>query len=290
MAGPRTSHASTCHLFCCLTRFAFVRVCCTMAAEPKHRGRAEPNQGRASPHSAEERAKQPQSQARFDKEWKPSFNRRANNKQIDTRMGNSSTRMSAKNFDASMMPAPKTLNDDGSPITPEDAVIFNAGFVDVSGFAPNAVLVLTLSCEGYQDQVGTTGTIGLVDHAQRKLHPHMLQKAFTFALDKNCLPTAMLTLTVLKGRDVAAERKIPVRKLKYSGQKFFNDTIVFGALQGPGKNHNAVPTVKMAFELLSVGDGKIFIHNSPFCPKYMDLELASTPGSHGHPLTLATLT
>jgi hypothetical protein len=195
--------------------------------------------------------------------------------------------VSAKNFDAKGMPAPMTLNDDGKPITPENAVIFNAGFVDVRGFAPNAVLLLTLSCDGYKDQVGKTSTIGLVDHAHRKLQPHMLQKAFTFALDKNCLSSAMLTLTVLKGTDVAAERKIPVRTLKYSGQKFYNETIVFGALQGPGRNHNPVPTVKISFELLSVGDGKIFINNSPFCPKYLDLELASTPGRHGHPLALA---
>ena len=193
---------------------------------------------------------------------------------------------SAKNFDSSQMPAPKTL-DDGAPVGPENAVIFNAGFVNVSGFAPDAILVLTLSAEGYKDQVGQTATIGLVDHGHRKLAPHMLQKAFTFALDKNCLESAVLTLKVLKGNNVAAERKIPVRQLKYSGQKFFNETIVFGALQGPGKNTNVVPTVKMAFELLSVGDGKIFVNNSAFCPKYLNLELASTQGIRSHPLALA---
>jgi hypothetical protein len=203
-------------------------------------------------------------------------------------MGNTlSQTVPAKNFDARQMPAPKTLNDDGAPVTAENAVIFNVGFVNAVGFAPNAILVLTLTADGYKDQIGQTATIGLVDHGHVKLAPHMLQKAFTFALDKNCLQTAVLSLKVLKGNDVAAERKIPVRSLKYSGQKFYKETIVFGALQGPGKNTNVVPTVKMSFELLSVGDGKIFVNSSPFCPKYLDLELASTQGIRSHPLSSA---
>jgi len=71
--------------------------------------------------------------------------------------------------------------------------------------------------------------------------------------------------------------------LKYSGQKFFNETISFGMLQGMDKNHTAVPTIKMAFELLSVGDGKI--HEGKH-PHFVQLELAQAGGGmhQGHPL------
>ena len=34
--------------------------------------------------------------------------------------------------------------------TADANAIFNAGFVNVSGFAPDAILVLTLSAEGYK--------------------------------------------------------------------------------------------------------------------------------------------
>ena len=79
------------------------------------------------------------------------------------------------------------------------------------------------------------------------------------------------------------ERAIPVQSLKYSGQKFFNETISFGMLQGPDRNSKSVPTVKLAFELLAVGDGKVHVAKQPH---YMDLELASAPGVGSHPLGL----
>ena len=189
-------------------------------------------------------------------------------------MGNTHTTLSAKNFDPSRMPV--AVSADGKTLLAENAVIFNVGVREIGAFPANAVVALTLSVPGYRDQVCHTATAGLVTQS-------MLQKGFTFALDKACIETSSLHVRVMSGAQCVAERAIPVKSLKYSGQKFFNETISFGMLQGPDRNSKSVPTVKLAFELLAVGDGKVHVAKQPH---YMDLELASAPGVGIHPLGL----
>lgn len=72
--------------------------------------------------------------------------------------------------------------------------------------------------------------------------------------------------------------------LKYSGEKFFNHTVSFGALQGPERCTSLVPTAQICFELIALGDGKMRINN---LPRFGDLELANTDGSYTHPLHAA---
>ena len=191
-------------------------------------------------------------------------------------MGNTHTTLSAKNFDPSRMPV--AVSADGKTLLAENAVIFNVGVREIGAFPANAVVALTLSVPGYRDQVCHTATAGLVTRS-------MLQKGFTFALDKACLETSTLHVRVMSGAQCVAERAIPVKSLKYSGQKFFNETISFGMLQGKAKNHTAVPVVKVAFELLSSGDGKLFQAKKPH---FMDLEIARADGgAHvAHPLNM----
>ena len=178
------------------------------------------------------------------------------------------------------------MNDAGVALKPETAVIFNVGCRDLGGFGENAIVSFTLSAEGYKDQVAQTTTVGMLDHKHVPLAKSMLNKGFTFALDKDCLQTATLTVRVMNGNKIAAERALPVRTLKYSGQKFFNETITFGALQGPNKHTAEICTVKLSFELISIGDGKIFL-NSRSLGKYFDLELARPAGAQSHPLQMA---
>jgi hypothetical protein len=178
------------------------------------------------------------------------------------------------------------LSDSGEALKPEDAVIFNVGCRELGGFGDNAVVSLTLQCEGWKDQVGQTTSIGMLDHKHVPLVQAMLLKGFTFALHRDCLQSATLTLRVVNGNKVACERAIPVRTIKYSGQKFFNEQIVFGALQGPTRNTTPICTVKLSFELISIGDGKIFL-NSRSLGKFFDLELARPVGIQNHPLQMA---
>ena len=189
-------------------------------------------------------------------------------------MGNSArcsgSTMSAKTFDDSRQPC--VLSSGSEAVPAERAVIFNVGAVSIGGldgaaWGAGPVVSFTLSADGCVPQYGQTATVGLATSA-------MLQKGFTFALDRDVLASAVLTLRVASGAQVL-ERAIPVRSLKYSGQKFFNETISFGMLQGPDRNSKSVPTVKLAFELLAVGDGKVHVAKQPH---YMDLELASAPG------------
>ena len=192
-------------------------------------------------------------------------------------MGNTGSTISAKNWDASRMPT--VQNSAGASLPPERAVIFNADVAEVSCFPAGSVVSLSLVATGYKTQTVQTTTAGRAGHGTS-----MLQKGFTFALDKYCLESAVLMLKVVSGNQTLAERAIPVKTLKYSGQKFFNETISFGMLAGEAKNHTSVPTVKMAFELLSVGDGKIHEAKQPH---FMQLELAQA-GAGGmmqsHPL------
>ena len=190
-------------------------------------------------------------------------------------MGNTGSTISAKNWDASRMPA--VQNSAGAALAAEHAVIFNVGIADVRCFPATSIVSLSLVANGYKTQTVQTTTAGLAGHGTS-----MIQKGFTFALDKYCLESAMLVLKVNSGNQTLAERTIPVKTLKYSGQKFFNETVSFGMLQGIEKNHTAVPTVKMAFELLSVGDGKIHEAKQPH---FVHLELAQAGGGmQSHPL------
>ena len=131
-------------------------------------------------------------------------------------MGNTHTTLSAKNFDPSRMPV--AVSADGKTLLAENAVIFNVGVREIGAFPANAVVALTLSVPGYRDQVYHTATAGLVTQS-------MLQKGFTFALDKACMETSSLHVRVMSGAQCVAERAIPVKSLKYSGQKLFNDPI-----------------------------------------------------------------
>ena len=191
-------------------------------------------------------------------------------------MGNTGSTISAKNWDASRMPT--VQNSAGAALAAEHAVIFNVGIADVRCFPATSIVSLSLVANGYKTQTVQTTTAGMAGHGTS-----MIQKGFTFALDKHCLESAVLVLKVVSGNQTLAERAIPVKTLKYSGQKFFNDTISFGMLQGMDKNHTAVPTIKMAVELLSVGDGKI--HEGKH-PHFVQLELAQAGGGmqQSHPL------
>jgi hypothetical protein len=190
-------------------------------------------------------------------------------------MGNSTSTISAKNFDASRMPA--VIDSNGNSISADNAVIFNVGVCSVTGFGNNSVVSLSLVSDGYTTQTGQTSSTG---YASDKL----LAKGFTFALDKNKIETAVLNLKLSNGNQVICERAIPVKTLKYSGAKYFTETLSFGMLDFPGKTRTDVPTVKMAFELLSVGNGKITMGAKHF----MDLEVARGEGAgmKSHPLTM----
>jgi hypothetical protein len=193
-------------------------------------------------------------------------------------MGNSGSTISAKNFDASRMPV--ALSNNGHVLAAQDAVIFNAGIREIAGFSGNPVIHMTLSVNGYRNQSGSTASAGMATGS-------MLQKGYTFALDKNQLDSAQLHIRIMNGAQVIAEKHIPVRTLQYSGQKHFNETISFGLLpQGQNWSQTAVPTVKMSFEILSRGDGKVFMAKKPH---FMDLELARSDGqAHTqHPLGMA---
>ena len=76
--------------------------------------------------------------------------------------------------------------------------------------------------------------------------------------------------------EVAAEKQAvavrgPVRTLKDLGRKFCHATISLGMFRGLIKRSTQVPTVKLAFEILSVGDGKMRMPNEMH---FMHLELA----------------
>ena len=80
---------------------------------------------------------------------------------------------------------------------------------------------------------------------------------------------------------------IPVRTLGYTGQRFFTKRFSFGMLNGDGRSKNlaSVPTVELAFELVSRGDGKFVSRSSH--PHFMEVEIAAaTEGSAAlHPLS-----
>jgi len=190
-------------------------------------------------------------------------------------MGNSGSTISAKDYESSRVPTPVSNN--GLAVPADNVIIFNVGVINLGGFGvENLVVSLTLTADGYKSQFSQTSTVGRSTSA-------MLQKGFTFALDKNALEFAVLTLKVMNGTHELAVRPIAVKSLKYSGQKYFNQTIYFGELDFPGKTKAPVPTVKMAFELVSVGDGKVHLAKQPH---FMDLELARGDGAgvRSHPL------
>ena len=56
----------------------------------------------------------------------------------------------------------------------------------------------------------TTTGMGMADAST-------LKKGFTFTLDKKCVQTATLTLTVLTGAKILAEREIPVLQRAAAG-------------------------------------------------------------------------
>jgi len=177
-------------------------------------------------------------------------------------MGNTQT-IPAKSFDASRLPSGLT--------TAENAVIFNIGACDASCFGPGAVVTFTLNAAGAQ-QTGQTASVCNVGNSS------MVAKGFTFALDKSALESAALTVQVASGAQVLATTNIPVKKFKYSGKKYFTETVSFGMLQGKDKNTHMVPTLKLAVELLSTGDNKVYIQNQTH---FVDLEPArGEAGSH----------
>jgi len=180
----------------------------------------------------------------------------------------------------------QVFSDSGETLKPQDSVIFNVGVRELGGFGDNAVVSLTLQCEGWKDQVGQTTSVGMLEHKHVPCVQAMLLKGFTFALHRDSLQSATLTLRVIDGNKIACERAIPVRTIKYSGQKFFNEQIVFGALQGPDKHTRKICSVKLSFELISIGDGKIYL-NSRSLGKFFDLELARPAGMQSHPLQMA---
>jgi hypothetical protein len=189
-------------------------------------------------------------------------------------MGNATSAMDAKDFAASLKPV--IVKDTGELMPTESLIIFNVGVVQAVSAGLSPTISLTLTADGYAPQFGQTTCVGMATSS-------MVQKGFTFALDKNRLESAVLTLRVVGSSAQMLERAIPVRTLKYSGQRFFNETVSFGMLQGIDKNTKSVPVVKLAFELLAVGDGRVHV---PKQPHYMDLELAGA-GSFGvaaHPL------
>ena len=185
----------------------------------------------------------------------------------------------------------------------QNTLIFNVGAVEICSQADaEPVVSFTLTADGYASQFGQTTTIGKGDKVERvgssesftragsgssftragssgSVHTFgrtssssagQVFKGFTFALDKTRLETAILTLNVTSGAQVL-ERKIPVRTLKYSGQRYFSETFSFGMIEGQDKNTTPTPTVKLSFELLSIGDGKVHVPKQPY---FMDLELA----------------
>jgi hypothetical protein len=185
----------------------------------------------------------------------------------------------------------------------QNTLIFNVGAVEICSQADaEPVVSFTLTADGYASQFGQTTTIGRGDKVERvgssesftragsgssftragstgSVHTFgrtssssagQVFKGFTFALDKTRLETAILTLNVTSGAQVL-ERKIPVRTLKYSGQRYFSETFSFGMIEGQDKNITPTPTVKLSFELLSIGDGKVHVPKQPY---FMDLELA----------------
>ena len=179
-------------------------------------------------------------------------------------MGNTQTIL-AKNYDASRLP---------SGVTAENAVIFNVGACDAACFGPGAVVTFTLNATGCAPQTGQTASVSHVGSTS------MVAKGFTFALDKNALESAVLTLEVSSGAEVLATTTIPVKKFKYSGKKYFTETVSFGMLHGKDRNTHLVPTVKLAVELLSTGDNKVYVQKQTH---FVDLEPARG-GAGSHPL------
>jgi len=177
-------------------------------------------------------------------------------------MGNTQTIL-AKDYDVSRLP---------SGLTAENAVIFNIGAFDAACFGPGAVVTFTLNATNCAPQSGQTAAVCNVGNSS------MVAKGFTFALDKNALESAVLTLQVASGAEVLATTDIPVKRFKYSGKKYFTDTVSFGMLQGKGRNTSLVPTVKVAVELLSTGDNKVYMQKQTH---FVDLEPArGAVGSH----------
>mmetsp|Transcript_8086 Transcript_8086/g.11882 ORF Transcript_8086/g.11882 Transcript_8086/m.11882 type:complete len:217 (-) Transcript_8086:171-821(-) len=185
---------------------------------------------------------------------------------------------------------PRMMETGGEACKPDNAIIFNVGVLDVqslpgfsNGDAP-VVISLALLADGYHTQLAQTSTVG------KTLHSKQVAKGFTFALDVKRVDTAMLRLQVSSGNKVLLEKSIPVRTLRYTGKTYFDETIFFGGslqLEGRARNHTKIPTVKMAFELLSLGDGNYFRrHNPQFSVveiARMENELQAAP----HPLNLA---
>ena len=187
-------------------------------------------------------------------------------------MGNTQT-IPAKSFDASRLPSGLT--------TAENAVIFNIGACDASCFGPGAVVTFTLNAAGAQ-QTGQTASVCNVGNSS------MVAKGFTFALDKSALESAVLTVQVASGAQVLATTNIPVKKFKYSGKKYFTETVSFGMLQGKDKNTHMVPTLKLhrrsQLQHLSVRAAHRDVGTGYF--EYFDVRGAFEEG-HGRRLRLA---
>jgi hypothetical protein len=72
----------------------------------------------------------------------------------------------------------------------------------------------------------------------------------------------------------------------YAPTQFFQHDVIWGGDDNAAKtsNNSNLPIVKLGFELLSIGDGKIHMAKEPF---FLDLELANVKGhalrKAGHP-------
>ena len=155
---------------------------------------------------------------------------------------------------------PAVISSDGTSVPTENVVVFSVGAIDVCTFggsgggtdlpsSANVELSFTLTANGYRAQSALTSTFGTV----REM-PSMLQQGISFAFDKKALEYAVLTLKVMRDRQVVAEHAIPVQTLlKGSRRDFFHETIAFAmALQDRSENCNQVPEVAAAKHAVAV--------------------------------------
>jgi hypothetical protein len=94
-----------------------------------------------------------------------------------------------------------------------------------------------------------------------------LQHGFSYSMHKSQLDSGAITIQVMNGATVVATQSIFVKSLlgTASKQKFFQHEVAWGGDNSPAVSvHNAhCPTVKLGFELLSVGDGKVHMAKQP---------------------------
>ena len=72
------------------------------------------------------------------------------------------------------------------------------------------------------------------------------------------------------------------------GNRVFNKLVTFGALEGPQKHTSEVGSVQLSFELISVGDGKIYFNSKP-AGKFYDLQIDCSADAQNHPLEMAMM-